>query len=323
MSKQIFSMHKKNHRQSFDVLVVATMSAGKSTLVNALIGHELLHAANEATTACHIRIAHRHDAKYFTGHSYSYEKKLLNRQHNISATQLRDWNVCPKVRSVSLFGKFASHRELVPNLVLHDTPGPNNSQDEKHGQLTFEAIRNIPFKILIYVLNASQLGTQDDRKLLEKLRKETARKRNRTFCFVLNKVDLLDSEKGEELSDYIASARSYLIEIGFKNPVIIPCVASVALYARKALAGEPLTRVQSRVLQQALEDLPIRKNTLLESAELPINIRNRVRQGMKQLEKAYDACGSNQFTISENQFNQLIISSGLGALETFIKHQQR
>ena len=40
----------------FEVVVVATMSAGKSTVINALIGKELLHSANEATTATITRI---------------------------------------------------------------------------------------------------------------------------------------------------------------------------------------------------------------------------------------------------------------------------
>ena len=40
----------------FEVIVVATMSAGKSTVINALIGQELLHSANEATTATITRI---------------------------------------------------------------------------------------------------------------------------------------------------------------------------------------------------------------------------------------------------------------------------
>ena len=38
-------------RQPYYIGVVATMSSGKSTLLNALIGEELLHTANEATTA--------------------------------------------------------------------------------------------------------------------------------------------------------------------------------------------------------------------------------------------------------------------------------
>jgi hypothetical protein len=43
--------------RNFDVYVVATMSSGKSTLINAMLGTSLLPAANEATTATIARIA--------------------------------------------------------------------------------------------------------------------------------------------------------------------------------------------------------------------------------------------------------------------------
>ena len=42
--------------KDFDVYVVATMSSGKSTLINAMLGQDLLPAANEATTATIARI---------------------------------------------------------------------------------------------------------------------------------------------------------------------------------------------------------------------------------------------------------------------------
>ncbi|MBO1929813.1 dynamin family protein [Providencia rettgeri] len=44
----------------FDAYVVATMSSGKSTFINAILGQDLLPAANEATTAT---IAHIFDDK--------------------------------------------------------------------------------------------------------------------------------------------------------------------------------------------------------------------------------------------------------------------
>lgn len=317
------SMNRQKDRRAFDVLIMATMSAGKSSLVNALIGHELLHTANEATTACHTRIEHKREAKYFTGCSYSHENKLLNRQHNITATQLRSWNICEDVRQISLIGKFASLPEPVPSLVLHDTPGPNNSQDDQHAELAFEAVRSVPFKTLVYVLNASQLGTQDDLNLLERIREEIGPRRRNPFCFVLNKVDLLDPEKGEDLAECVANARSYLSGIGFKSPAIIPCVANAALYARKALADEPLTRVQRRALQQALDDFPADSHDLLESAQVPKRVKKRVFQTLKRLEKVQQNNLSKQLPTLETELQQLVACSGLGTIEAFIKHKHQ
>jgi tRNA U34 5-carboxymethylaminomethyl modifying GTPase MnmE/TrmE len=310
-------------RDTFDVLIMATMSAGKSSLVNALIGQELLHVANEATTACHTRIEHRRGANYFTGTCYSHSNLLLNRQRNISAEQVRDWNAHRQVSQITLAGKFRSRPSPAPGLVLHDTPGPNNSQDDRHAQLAFEAALNVPFKTLLYVLDASQLGTHDDRNILERLRKETAPRSNGPFCFVLNKVDLLDPEKGEDLAEYVAKAQRYLTGIGFDNPVVIPSMANTALYAKKALSNEPLSRAQRMKLQQMLDELALSKRTLLEATRAPSSVKKHVLRSLVRLEKAHKTALANHKSTQKNELRQLIICSGLGVVEAFIKHQRK
>ncbi|MBF4102826.1 dynamin family protein [Gallibacterium anatis] len=62
----------------FEVIIVGTMSAGKSTVINALIGQELLHSANQATTAT-ITSIHDKDGKTFSGTAYDYEGKFLRK----------------------------------------------------------------------------------------------------------------------------------------------------------------------------------------------------------------------------------------------------
>lgn len=46
----------KARSSEFEVNVVATMSSGKSTLINALLGRKLMPAKNEATTATIVKI---------------------------------------------------------------------------------------------------------------------------------------------------------------------------------------------------------------------------------------------------------------------------
>lgn len=308
---------------NFDVLVMATMSAGKTSLINALIGHEILHVANEATTACHTQIEHQHDATYFTGTCYSHSELLLYKQQDISPEQIRNWNTDSQIRRIAISGRFSSCPSQTSGLVLHDTPGPNNSQDARHAALAFETVQSVPFKSLLYVLDASQLGTHDDRKILERLRAEAAPKSLDTFCFVLNKVDLLDPEKGEVLEEYVAKAKAYLTGIGFDSPVVIPSMASTALYAKMALAHQPLSRRQQLKLQQALDDFSISKYALLKSAQVPISVNRHVFQSLNRLEKAHEAARINHRPILENELRQLIIYSGLGTIEAFIKHQHK
>lgn len=301
----------------FDVLVMAPVSAGKTSLVNALIGSEILYSGNEAATACSIRIEHRSRAKYFSAACFSGTGQLIEKLRPISPEQLRLWNSDEHVQRIAIAGRFASRPVPARGLVLHDTPGPNNSLDGNHSDLAFQAVRTVPFNLILYVLDASQLGTSDDRCILERLRQETASRSRDAFGFVLNKVDLLDAEKGEGLASYLEKTSAYLTDVGFDDPVIIPSMASKALYARKALHGEALSRFQRIKLQQALAEIPLRGNNLLETARVPAQVKKRLQSSLRRLQK------NSHRPTGENELRQLIISSGLGTVEAFIEHRRK
>ncbi|WP_232925181.1 MULTISPECIES: dynamin family protein [Pseudomonas] len=308
---------------TFDVLVLATMSAGKTSFINALIGQELLHTANEATTACMTSVEHRQGTKYFSGACYSYSDIELARQPKTSAELVRNWNANAEVKRITLAGSFKIVPRPAPGLVLHDTPGPNNSQDDGHAQLMLEAVRTVSFKALCYVLNASQLGTQDDRAFLEQLRDELASKPGHPIYFILNKVDLLDPERGEDITTYVSSVYSYLTAIGFEHPMIIPTMASTALYARKALKAETLTRTQRSKLRQALDDLGDNKRALLHATVVPDFIKKRVFKTLASLERQHQAKPSDEQACEKNELQQLVAISGLKTVEILIKHQRQ
>lgn len=307
----------------FDVLVLATMSAGKTSFINALIGQELLHTANEATTACMTRVEHRPGARSFDGSCYSYSDQELARLKDTTAAALRDWNANSDVKRISLKGSFKIVPSPAPGLVLHDTPGPNNSQDRRHAELMLEAVRSISFKALCYVLNASQLGTQDDRVLLEQIRDELAHKPGHPIYFILNKVDLLDPEMGETIESYVGNAYRYLTGIGFEQPIIIPTMANLALYARKALKAQTLTRSQRLRLHQALADLQDTKRSLLHATVVPDTIKKGVFKALNSLERQRQLKAFDEQTREKNDLQQLVAVSGLKTVEALIKHQRQ
>jgi ribosome biogenesis GTPase A len=307
----------------FDVLVLATMSAGKTSFINALIGRELLHTANEASTACMTSVEHRQGVKYFSGACYSYTNLELANQPQASAELVRGWNANAEVKRIALVGNFKIIPRPAPGLVLHDTPGPNNSQNDGHAQLMLEAVRTVSFKVLCYVLNASQLGTRDDRLFLEQLREEIANKPGHPIYFILNKVDLLDPEKGEDIKAYVRNAYNYLTSIGFDQPIIIPTMASTALYARKALTAEALTRAQRSKLRQALNELGENKRALLHATIAPDLIKRRVIKALDSLERKHHAKVFDAQACERNELQQLVAVSGLKTVETLIYHQRR
>lgn len=316
-------MQGNTRKGKFEVLVLATMSAGKTSFINALIGQELLHTANEATTACITSVEHREGLDYFSGACYSYAEHELESQDNATAAVVRDWNANTEVKRICLTGSFNIDPSPTPGLVLHDTPGPNNSQNEQHAQLMLEALRQTPFKALFYVLNASQLATQDDRRLLELLRDELGSKPALPVYFILNKVDLLDPDKGEAISDYVSNVHLYLTSIGFKKPMIIPTIASIALYARKALKTDALTRAQHLKLRQAMDDFKENKRALLHATVAPASIKKLAFKALANLEKQRKAKSFDTQASERNYLRQLVTLSGLSTVEALIKHQRK
>lgn len=206
--------------KDFDVYVVATMSSGKSTLINAMLGQDLLPAANEATTATIARITDNASmGQRFAAQRVTNDHRVAENSDDVSLEVLQAWNSLPDTMRIDIEGKIHAiqDRDSV-RLVLTDTPGPNSSQDEKHQLKTMSFIQDSQRNPLILcVLNASQLGTNDDKNLLglvaETMRKGGKQSKDR-FIFVINKMDVFDPEKGEDLPSVLARVKNYLVENG-------------------------------------------------------------------------------------------------------------
>lgn len=115
----------------FDAYVVATMSSGKSTFINAMLGQDLLPAANEATTAT---IAHIFDDKTqgdaFYGERFDNNGNLIEHNDAVDLATMKAWNADVETKTIKLNGNIRAIKENNNvRLVLTDTPGPNNSQD--------------------------------------------------------------------------------------------------------------------------------------------------------------------------------------------------
>ena len=307
----------------FEVIVVATMSAGKSTVINALIGHELLHSANEATTATITRIHDKDELPYFSGGAYDYQGNLLVEDHQINSDTLRKWNADRNIKKIDLVGNIQAIHSEDAEIVIYDTPGPNNSQDDDHEELTMEVIDDGNYGLILYILNATQLGINDDRYLLEKIQKSLEEDPHKEIIFLLNKADMLDEEKGEHLSDVVARAENYLEKIGFINPVILPTAANYALVVGKAINKEPLTRTQRANLKATLEfegNKYIENSTLslLEKLEIEENVEKLKSTPSNQLEWIQV---TDQYLTTRQHLLRTAMRTGFGAVQYLLQEK--
>ena len=194
------------------VLVVANVSAGKSTLINALVGYRLNKAK---TTACTDRLSYLFNKPQSDGISVYTGNNIFVYKEQIDSACGENWQYAGLH-----FNSFLS----LSNVCLIDTPGVNNSMNLQHGNLTQQAIETEDYDVVIYVANCQYLGTNDEKGLLQTLIKKS----RKPIIYVLNQLDRFKPSEDsiyETLSDF----RNDLIRYGERSPMIIPVSAYAGL----------------------------------------------------------------------------------------------
>ena len=114
--------------------------------------------------------------------------------------------------------------------------------------ITYNLLEKAKIKNIIYILNATQLGTNDDKFFLIDL-EELKNKKDIKILFILNKIDSIDEDR-ENKEEIIKNVEKYLEENNFKNYLIFPLSAYLAKLIRKVLNNIALTRVEKRDLKK-------------------------------------------------------------------------
>lgn len=236
-NKKIVKAFEKAENAFFDINVVATMSSGKSTLINALLGQQLMPAANEATTATIVRIVDTGtDQKDFSAVAFDKSGNIVSKIDKVNLSDMKKLNADPKVSTVELKGRIPFVQSVGMKLVLVDTPGPNNSRDERHREMTYRMLADSDNSLVLYVLNATQLGTDDEKNLLDyvcKNMKGGGKQARERFIFVINKMDNFKlKEDPEGVVNALINTQKSLEERKIFNPNIFPVSAAAALEKR-------------------------------------------------------------------------------------------
>ena len=286
-SPKIREMFNEAMNKDFDVYVAATMSSGKSTLINAMLGTDLLPAANEATTATIAQITDN-DSKpvgEFVGSRFNKDGIEVDALQRVTLEMLKEWNAKSDTKLIKLEGNIIgiNERENV-RLVITDTPGPNNSQDPEHARTTMQHIQDSARNpLILYILNATQLGTEDDKKVLSEIAKimqQGGKQSKDRFIFVVNKMDAFDPEAGENVEAALGRVTKYLEDNGIENPLIYPVSANLTrLYRKRTEMPDHLTRKERGDLT-VMEDLFTEEPTMDLVKYMPLT--SSVRRNLKE-----------------------------------------
>ena len=107
--------------------------------------------------------------------------------------------------------------------------------------------------LILYVLNATQLGTIDDDLLLSlvsKAMEESGKQSRNRFMFVVNKVDYFDPDNGESLERALINVKDYLRYHGIENPNIYLASSETAKVIRLHKNRYELSRKQRQTYNE-------------------------------------------------------------------------
>ena len=217
-------------------VVCATMSAGKSTFVNALLGTDVLPARNRATTAKVTSVYDKDGACGLVGFVRKSSNEYTDVCDAIDAAMLGNWNGDENVSRIFLQGDLDGIANSGFKIVVHDTPGTDNSADRSHHSITLNFLREARVDVVIYVANVEKLCTVEEHNLLKELF-DVVHPHDTPVLFILNKADCIDSEK-ESLEEMADEYRSFISKIGFRNPIIRPVSSKAARLFKMALKGK-------------------------------------------------------------------------------------
>ena len=309
----------------FDAWVIATMSSGKSTFINALLGSEVLPAFQEDTTASITKIIDDKNFAQgeFSASRFNKEGEELNKdlalnlltpeQAGKSRAILAEWNADIKNQekpenertySIELKGNVSGvqQRDDV-QLRITDTPGANTDKSNvsQHALTSRKMLRDDQRNpLVLYVLRGDNLGVNDDNAFLSdisSIMKEKGKLAQDRFMFLVNKIDVF-FKKGESIEATLNRVKDYLASFGIENPNIFPVCSRFAL---------------------ALKNQQLNPDLLDEDDEDEIiELTNKIGREGRDLNRYMPLSEKVEKSLAEKQLPQAFYRTGIPAVELVI-----
>ena len=190
--------------QQYKIAVVANMSAGKSTFINALFGADVLPTSTKATTDCATYIFSREGIQKRAVIYFSDGKETIEIKENL-ADEIKqyakkdedcEYDKYKNIEKIELYYPFKcikadANDEL--EIIFIDTPGPNSNGTEysqKHKDQTRNVLREANLALFLFDYGQAQANlTSDEQGLWHTIKARCEKDKNFKVLFVLNKID--------------------------------------------------------------------------------------------------------------------------------------
>lgn len=227
---------KKLEEGEFSIAVVGEFSAGKSTLLNALMGEKILPSFTDETTATVNFLRHKNHAIEGESGEVFYNDGTSKKIYSADLATVSKY-VCTNsdvdvAKEVDHLDLFLDSKFLEGNVTLVDTPGLNGIA-EGHKEITMEQIERSSAGIFMF--NANKPGSRSDFDFLTELRKNVD---SSSIILLLNMIDTIKESEGETVDTVIQKLKENYKKIypDVKTiPEIWPVAAYPALIARSEL----------------------------------------------------------------------------------------
>ncbi len=309
---EIINAFQHAKSKDFEVCVVATMSAGKSTLINSMLRTKLMPSKQEACTAIITKIKDiSSDGDSWQAEVYNKENRMIESHQELSYSTMERLNGDENVSVIKINGNipFVSAEDV--SLVLIDTPGPNNSRDPEHKKVQSEFLSKSSKSLVLYIMEGT-FGSDDDNNLLSRVAEsmEVGGKQSKDrFIFVVNKMDDRKKEDGDT-EQTLERIRAYLKKHGIANPNLFPAAALPALNIRLIAGGAEVDEDTLDETEMKVRKLNRKSNEALHFeryASLPSSVRGEIN---RQLDEAQETGDNNK---------EALIHTGVVSIEAAIR----
>lgn len=320
---QLKSAFENVKDSSFNVFVVATMSSGKSTLINALLGQKLMPSKQEACTAIITKIKDDDEmaGQPFEAMVYKNDANRPVHYGKLDLDIMEKLNSDVNVKEIRARGQIPFVDSSRISLVLVDTPGPNNKRNEQHREVQREFLDKNAKPLVLYIMTG-EFGNDSDYELLSRIAESMnaggkAKKgelRDR-FLFVVNKLDGRKKEDGD-IQVFMKNIEEYLNGQGIDMPQLFPVAALPAMNIQRLMnRPDELDEDELDEVETSIRKLNNRLH-LEEQATLPMSIRREIDNQLKIARETWQEIPGRD---AKNNPNEAWIHTGVPSVELAIR----
>ena len=244
--------------EEYSIIVVGEFSAGKSTMLNALMGKKILTSFSHETTATVNFLRHKdvaqngEEGRIFYADGREEVLNIADSDTIAKYVSTKGNDVAGSIKSVDLY---LDSDFLKDGVSIIDSPGLNGLA-EGHRKITEDQI--LKSHACIFLFTAERAGgSRSEFEFLENVQSKV-----NTVFFVLNKIDVIKASEGESVESVVNILKDNYNKV-FPDravPEVWPVSAGMALEARdpngtqSKLSANELKGLEEKSLMSAFED---------------------------------------------------------------------